>query len=73
MRIYVVDKLKLNTETDDLEIFKPDGNSLKTKTNEGLNELLFRKIIDFSKVTEDDVKDYFLIFYEVSYCSISCE
>ena len=54
-----VDKLKLNTETGDLEIFKPDGNSLKTKTNEGLNVLLFKKTIDFSKVTEDDVKDYF--------------
>ena len=47
-----VKKLKLNIETDDLEIFKPDGRTKETKTTEGLNELLFREKINFNKVTE---------------------
>ena len=39
----------------------------KNKNTEGLNELLFRNIIDFLKVTDEDVKDYFIIFQELSY------
>ena len=58
--------MKLSTETEELEILKPDGNSEKTKTTEGLNELLIEKEIDFSKVTED-VNNYFIIFQELSY------
>ena len=62
-----VDKIKLNKETDELEIFKPDGSSEKTKNSEGINELLFREHIDFSKVTEKDVDDYFHTFILLQY------
>ena len=62
-----VDEIKLNKETDELEIFKPDGSSEKTKNSEGINELLFKERIDFSKVTEKDVDDYFIIFKMLSY------
>ena len=62
-----VDKIKLNKETDELEILKPDGSSEKTKNSEGLNELLFKEKIDFSKVTEKDVDDYFNIFILLQY------
>ena len=57
-----VDRFKLNTETDEFEILKPDGNSIKTKTTEGLNGLLFREKINLNKVTEKDVNGYFLYF-----------
>ena len=50
-----------------MEILKPDGNTSYTVTTEGLNELLFREHINFSKVTEDDVIDYFTIFQELLY------
>ena len=36
--------------------------SKKTKNTEGLNELLFKEAIDFSKVTEEDK----LLFYYFS-------
>ena len=62
-----VDKIKLNKETDELEILKPDGSSEKTKNSEGINELLFKERIDFSKVTEKDVDDYFNIFILLRY------
>ena len=62
-----VDKIKLNKETDELEILKPDGSSEKTKNSEGLNELLFKEKIDFSKVTEKDVDDYFNIYILLQY------
>ena len=62
-----VDKIKLNKETDELEIFKPDGSSEKTKNSEDINELLFKERIDFSKVTEKDVDDYFQTFILLQY------
>ena len=39
----------------------------KTKNSEGLNELLFKEHIDFNKVIEDDVENYFIIFRELLY------
>ena len=62
-----VDKLKLNSKTDELEILKPDGTSTVTKLTEGLKVLLFESSndLDTSLITEDDIEDYFRIHQEL--------
>ncbi len=60
-----VDKLKLDSNSNDLEILKPDGTSAWSKLTDGLKALLFEGVPDTSIVTEDDLKNYFEIHQEL--------
>ena len=46
------------TNTGILTIYPKSGEEFAIKNTQGLSELLFRKTIDFSKVTEEDRKTY---------------
>ena len=63
MNMNSVDKLKLDSNSNDLEILKPDGTSAWAKLTDGLKALLFEGVPDTSAVTEDDLENYFKIHY----------